>query len=51
MQVTLYFKNSDRLDEFTEKLRIEIIGSPTYVEKIVKVIREEIKGWIGWQEA
>lgn len=49
LQVVLYFKTPQYLAD-AEKLRIEIIGDPRTVEKIKKLIRNEVASWKGWEE-
>jgi len=56
MQVTLYFKETGpdfpiAGEPKREKLRIEIIGAPKTVKRIVAIIRKEISGWEKWEES
>jgi hypothetical protein len=51
MQVVLYFNETKGSSEYAEKLRVEIIGSPKYVERIVEVVREEVNSWSSWKES
>ena len=52
MQVVLYFKSTEPpTEEQSNRLRIEILGDPDKVERLVHVIREEIKKWFDWMES
>ena len=52
MQVVLYFKSEEPTDdEQGDRLRIELLGQPKRVEKLVEVIREEIAKWPYWMES
>ena len=50
MEAVLYFKMETELPDQEEKLRIEIRGMPDRVEKLIKIIREEIAKWEYWRE-
>jgi len=52
VQVTLYFKvNSEEPLDSVEKLKVEIIGRPETVQKLVRLVRREVESWRGWAES
>ena len=47
MQIVLYFRRKNAPEV---KLKIDIMGLPGTVERLVAIIRKELQEWGGWEE-
>ena len=48
--MVLYYHEESEIPGQEQRLRIEFRGPPGLIEKLVEVIREEMKKWEYWRE-